>query len=143
MGSDIRRSRSPVVSCGLMQVFRRQCPRLAGGWLVLQLCILSFTPAALCLGVHSALFSAECTCAHGGGEQCPMHHPATTSKSTCSCRSTDDTTRATMASLLGPTAVLPSMMAVSVPPVMTNSFTSIATSLIDAPSVPDAPPPRA
>src|SRR2546426_7030463 len=80
-----------------MLVFRRRLSHFAGGCLVCQLCVLSLTPA-LCARIPSAVGGVECTCSHGDGQVCPMHHTTSTSKTkSCSCRSTTDSAAAVMA----------------------------------------------
>src|SRR5258707_1230148 len=89
-----------------MLVLRRRLFSLAGGCVIVRLLSLGFTCAVLSAGIGISA-SQECTCAHGDGAVCPMHHTASTSKHPCSCRSTSDDGGAIVASLLGSVAVLP------------------------------------
>jgi len=76
-----------------MRRVRRQLSRLAAGWLVLQLAVVAPMPVALCAGLAADAAGAECTCSHGPGVACPMHHAASGRDSTsCSCRGTTDDT---------------------------------------------------
>jgi hypothetical protein len=126
-------------------------PRLAlvaSAWLVFQLCMLVSIPTALCPATAAAAVGAECTCEHGDGQMCPMHHKPSRAKSAneshpCSCRSTSDPAAAMAASLIGPAGVL-------APPVALTARATIAVALpafnpapLDSFSVPDSPPPRA
>jgi hypothetical protein len=105
------------------------------------------TPTALCLDLSRASAAAECTCSHGDGGICPMHHSkhtktTTTSKSDCACRSTEDPSTALLSSLVGGTAVLPD---VSRSAVLLGSSAVYPVSVLQPRSpfvVPDGPPPR-
>jgi hypothetical protein len=127
-----------------MQKMRRGLRRLAGGWIVLQLSILIAVPTALRLTFsddHQA--GLACTCAHGDGMSCPMHHPETEPNTpTCSYRSAANPAAAIAVSILGPSAVLTP----SIAPAGLIATREILTSLISHPieiaTVPDAPPPR-
>src|SRR5262245_11487209 len=127
-----------------MQKLRRGLRRLAGGWIVLQLSILIAVPTALRLTFpadHQA--GLECTCSHGDGMSCPMHHPESQPNApTCSYRSAANPAAAIAVSILGPSAVLTR----SITPAGLVATREILTSLISNPieiaTVPDAPPPR-
>jgi hypothetical protein len=56
-----------------MHWIRLQVARVAAGWLVFHVCLLVVVPTALCSS-PSASAGAECTCEHGDGLMCPMHH---------------------------------------------------------------------
>jgi hypothetical protein len=101
-------------------------------------------PVSLCVVDRAGTVEQSCTCAHGDGQECPMHHTKTTkSRSSCSCRSTTDGPTATLASLIGPTAVLTSRTTI-VATVATSSFRANSEApLFDASINPDPPPPRA
>src|SRR2546422_2895260 len=125
-----------------MLVFRRRLSRFAGGCLVCQLCVLSLTPA-LCARIPSAVGGVECTCSHGDGQVCPMHHTTSTSKTkSCSCRSTTDSAAAVMASLFGQTALLAASIGAADPPIRSEHEIRSEVDPFDSFFVPDAPPPR-
>src|SRR4029450_995419 len=96
-----------------MQKMRRGLKRLAGGWIVLQLSILIAIPTALRLTLPDHLEAGlECTCSHGDGMSCPMHHPeAEPNAPTCAYRSAPNPAAAIAVSILGPSAVLNSSIA--------------------------------
>jgi hypothetical protein len=110
--------------------------------LIAQLCVLTLTSAVLSVTAE-AVGAVQCTCAHGDDHACPMHHPAPKSPSSCSCRSTTDGPGAVIAALLGPIAVIPASLAADSVPVRGEPLHLANVSPLDAPSVPDGPPPRA
>ena len=128
-----------------MGPIRRHLGAVIGVWLFCQTSALMIGPVSMCTGMATAVPGQQCTCAHDGGQQaCPMHHPTTAkSKSSCSCRSTTDTSTLAIASLLGPIAVLPSAIRVVDLTLTTDSVPDVIAAPIDGPELPDAPPPRA
>jgi len=128
----------------VMQGFRRQLVRLAGGWLVLQLSLVSSAPVVLCIGMSKASPNVQCACSHGDGVACPMHRatPKRDSKS-CSCRSTTDDGIAVIASLVGTAAVLTTPIRMTEPSISTQAPQRSESHPLDLFLVPDAPPPRA
>src|SRR5262245_23455168 len=72
---------------------------LAGVALVCQLSAQVLLPAVT---IAIAPAAEECTCPHGDGQVCPMHHRSTSAK-TCAWRSTvPDPAAAALLSFLGP-----------------------------------------
>jgi len=127
-----------------MPRIRRRLSRFAGGWLVLQLALMSSAPVVLCVGMSSGMPTVECTCSHGDDVVCPMHHatPKRDPKS-CSCRSTTDDGIAVIASLFGGTAVLTTPTRTAAPSLSATLSQRALTHPLDLFPVPDAPPPRA
>ena len=127
-----------------MHMFRRRLTGVAGAWLAAQLAFVSAAPVALRVSMPTSAESMECTCSHGNGTVCPMHHPASTGdRDSCSCRGTSDAGAAIIASLLGGTAILTA-------PAPAIGAAIGARGLRDLPShplqfrlAPDSPPPRA
>jgi hypothetical protein len=73
-----------------------------------------------------------------------MHHKsAAEPKTTCTCRSTSDGGLATLASLLGPFAVVDAAAWIESPDGMSAAATPLLGSFFNAPTIPDPPPPRA
>src|SRR4051812_24020517 len=99
-----------------MCVLRRRLSMLAAAWLCVQVVLLAATPVVLCVGQSVTGSDVACTCAHGDGLPCPMHHPAPKTPSSCSCRSAHDRDVAAIASLLGPVAVVPQAPYIARPP---------------------------
>jgi len=138
-----------VLGLGQMRRIRRQLARIAAGWLVLRLCTLVFVPTALCSTPASGVVvAAECTCEHGDGQVCPMHHTRSKPKSTvdqhsCSCRSASDPVTALAASLIGPAAVMAPSASAAARADAADWLTAFNPVPLESAFVPEAPPPRA
>src|SRR3954471_22852593 len=94
-----------------MYWIRPRLARVAAGWLVFHLALIAAVPATLCATMAASAVGLECTCDHGDGELCPMHHTRTKAHGTperppCSCRSTADPLTAMATALVGPPAVI-------------------------------------
>jgi len=131
-----------------MRWIRSQVARVAAGWLVFHVCLIVSVPITLCSTVSSSSVGAECTCDHGDGQMCPMHHVVSKSKTgspshSCSCRSTSDPLAAVTASLIGPPAVVAPRVASIALRVAVGNSPAFAAEPLDSASVPDSPPPRA
>jgi hypothetical protein len=124
-----------------MRSIRQSRAWLVAGWLLAQAAFATATPLGLCVAAGVAP-AGECTCSHEDGRPCPMHPDAHKSAPSCSCRSTTDPAAIIMASLVGPSAVLPDAMAVARPQVLARPLIRLESSPISAASTPDAPPPR-
>jgi len=127
---------------------RRRLARLAGLWLVCQLSVHTLVPVTAALATTSTDAIEDCTCAHGDGQVCPMHHrlshsSSSSSKRTCVWQCANTADDAATLSFLGPIA-LPSQQ-VSATPVIVRSGVVSAPFAIpsDLVPIPDAPPPRA
>ena len=132
----------------LMRTIRRQVARIAVGWLLCHACLLVSIPTVICHASQAEL-AAECTCEHGDGQMCPMHHTRSRPKGaaaeapSCSCRSTADPMIGLAASLVGPPAItVPAMLPHAPMPAATES-PLLEPVVLEAPLVPDSPPPRA
>jgi hypothetical protein len=122
-----------------MRVLRHRLARFAGAVLALQLCLIAGTPTVF----YADLVTQDCTCPHGDGQMCPMHHTVTRSnhQQTCSFRSATNANAEAIATMLGPIAMLPTAVHLShAMPFVTVSF--VVTRPLDSASIPDAPPPR-
>jgi len=126
-----------------MSWMRAHLARAAGAWLALQLCLAAATPAALCSPASSAAAALECTCDHGNGEFCPMHHPAKPGSRQCSCRGSFDPSAAIIASLLGPSAVLTPEASTATLRNPAGVLPDLGLNPINLSSPPVSPPPRA
>ena len=127
-----------------MNKIRHQIVRIAGGWLALQLCLVSAAPVVLWASLSSGAATVECTCSHGDGVECPMHHATAKGGSkSCSCRSTADDSLAVIASLFGETAVLTTPTQATEPSFSAQLPRGSRSHPLDLFLVPDAPPPRA
>lgn len=130
-----------------MRWIRPRLALVACGWLVLHVCLLVSIPTALCPPAASAAVSAECTCEHGDGQVCPMHHTrskaaAGQGSDSCACSSTSDPLAEMTAALLGPACVLvPSTVVVARAAIVTT-LPAFHPDPLDVSFVPDSPPPR-
>jgi hypothetical protein len=131
-----------------MRRIRPRLARIAAGWLVFQICVFVSVPAALCGTMTSSSTVEECTCEHGDGQICPMHHTRSKSKPNpysrdCYCGSPADPIASLGATLIGQTAVLAPARTAAMPVERTTALVPRAAVPLDSPSVPDPPPPRA
>jgi len=129
----------------MVRAIRQRLSVFASAWLICQATVLIAAPASICISRGEAAGDVSCrdTCDHG--TQCPMHHSTSQdSTSTCSCRSATDTDAETalFGSLFGPSAVLSTGIRAVAPLTPTEAAPLPAASLIDTPTLPDAPPPR-
>jgi hypothetical protein len=126
-----------------MSSLRRRLGVMAGAWLLSQaLTLAAASVTARSLSTQSAR-DEVCTCAHGAGVECPMHHRVTKSASSTACRSATDLATAGIGALLGSIALTPDATEMKNPPVHVDRLVPAADSVLDAFPVPDAPPPRA
>ncbi len=130
-----------------MQWLRTRAAGVAAAWLAVHLCLLVSVPTTLCSTDPGPSAKASCECPHEAGAVCPMHQgkgparPKAPSR-LCSCQSAADPLLATVASLLGPPAVLTQSTARLAPPVVVAWTSQAVAASLDTPAVPDSPPPR-
>jgi hypothetical protein len=121
---------------------RRYLAAVFGAWLICHACALAAAPISIC--VSFSVPELECTCDHSDATECPMHHKSTSApKPACTCRSTSDSGLATLASMLGPFAVIDAEARVIAPDEMSAAPAARLATLFNAPTIPDSPPPRA
>jgi hypothetical protein len=125
-----------------MTRLRRTLRPLAIWWLCCQVAMLTAVP--MLFPTASAQETRACTCAHGEGAACPMHHEPAKPSRECLLRSIHDEDAAALGSLLGSIGAVPltRIQIVDQPPshVMSGgAFTAPHT----RPQPPDPPPPRA
>jgi len=123
---------------------RRHLAAVFGVWLLCHACALAAAPLSMCVSLPRNAPDAACACGHAGSTGCPMHHREhAKSNSDCACRSTSDGGMATLASLLGPVAVVSLEVQVEPRVVSTTACVAVSRSIVPAPAVPEPPPPRA
>jgi hypothetical protein len=131
----------------MMVMLRRHAAWVVGAWLLCQTSAMVLVPVTLCMTDRSGAVQQACTCDHADGQECPMHHtrslPRSSSRSSCSCRSTTDGPTATLASLIGPIAVLTSRATAVANVTNTQLPTNPDAALFGASRALDPPPPRA
>jgi len=127
----------------LMHRVRRAAGSIAMAWLLCQTATIVLATAAF--GFEAvAVKLLECTCAHGAEHSdCPMHHPASSSRQGNQLQCGNETDAALLGSLMGPLGLVPTA---------SNAVTSIGSRAyvpIDVRTFalrrppPDPPPPRA
>jgi hypothetical protein len=125
-----------------MRWVRQHLVLIAGAWLLCQASTLGLTPVSLCAEMTAHATDQRCTCADGDGHECPMHH-VPTSKSSCTCRSTNDATTVAVMSLLGPVAVLAHVTSLTAPALSSYVQPNSHSFPLSGAVIPDSPPPRA
>src|SRR5262245_40516119 len=129
-----------------MQALRTRAGRVAAAWLAVHLSLLVSVPTTLCSAAPGTSAKASCECPHEVGAVCPMHQgksaPRKAPSRVCSCQSTADPLLATVTSMLGPLAVLTQSTPPIAPPVDVAWAVHISSVPLDAPPLPDSPPPR-
>jgi hypothetical protein len=127
----------------IVRGIRRHLAAVFGTWLVCHTCALAAAPVAMCISGTASAPQLECTCDHSEATECPMHHKsASEPKPTCTCRSTSDSGLATLASMLGPFAVLDADARIASPHGMAPAPAPLPAFFFNAPTTPDPPPPR-
>jgi hypothetical protein len=126
-----------------MHRVRRAAGSIAMAWLLSQTATIVLATAAF--GFEAvAVKLLECTCAHGSEHtDCPMHHPATSSRQGSQLQCGNETDTALLGSLMGPLALMPAdASAVPSMPPRTYVLIDIGTFVLRA-AAPEPPPPRA
>ena len=126
----------------IMRGIRRHLAAVFGAWLLCHTCALAAAPISICLALNAS--QLECTCDHGAATECPMHHQSSAApKTSCTCRSTSDSGLATLASMLGPFAVIDAAARLASPDGIAPAPARLPATVFHAPTIPDPPPPRA
>src|SRR4051812_49071649 len=131
-----------------MRWIRPRLAPVAAAWLVFQLALFISVPTTLCATTSANGVGAECTCDHGDGQMCPMHHTRTKSHTehgsrSCSCRSSLDPLAALAAALSGPPGVLSARANAVAPQAPSTPEPIVPVAPAAWIAVPDSPPPRA
>ena len=116
---------------------RRFLGQIAAAWLVCQAATLAVAPLLL----NASL--AECVCAHGADATCPMHHTTAAGAKVCVMQSANTSVPGSVNSLFSVAGLLPAPSAVMVPVPTASAALLERAMLIQRPSPPDSPPPRA
>jgi hypothetical protein len=127
----------------LMPQLRRVLAPVAALWLFCQVGTVALVPVALWVTATDP-HSAECTCGHGLGAMCPMHHKPSSDAAECAMRAANGPGAAILASLVG-VAGLAAEPARSIQPAAPSTFSGLADAHVagERPVPPDPPPPRA
>ena len=126
-----------------MHRVRRAAGSIAMAWLLCQTVTIVLATAAF--GFEAvAVKLLECTCAHGTEHgDCPMHHPAKSSRQGSQLQCGNETDTALLGSLMGQLGLVPAPASaiLSIPP--RTYVPTDARAFILRPPPPDPPPPRA
>src|SRR5689334_21262335 len=130
-----------------MRCLRRRLVPLVAIWLSCQVGTVAFAPIALwASAADSHAHADECTCGHGVGATCPMHHPkgpASPNKH-CSIQAAHDSGAAVLASIVGVAGLIPEPTPSLVAPMASMHANSLDVDIRgERPVPPDPPPPRA
>jgi hypothetical protein len=129
-----------------MRWLRARVTRFAGLWLVGQLAVVVCLQTVMfASGISTAAIAADCACV--GGTMCPMHrgHGSTsprTDQGSCAFHGTSDPLGAVLASLLGPSAVVPPVGVPHAPTFARLPRWQPEAVAFDFSRVPASPPPR-
>lgn len=127
-----------------MSRLRRVLAPLTALWLVCQVGTLALVPAMLRANPVSA-HATECTCGHGDGLLCPMHHHQPADKPTpCSMQAGDHSAAAVLTALAGIAGFMAQpTSSIQAPLSVTHWHAADARATGPRPVPPDPPPPRA
>jgi len=128
----------------LMHRVRRAAGSIAVAWILCQTATVVLATAVF--GVEAvAVKLLECTCAHGTEHSdCPMHHPAASSREGLSqLQCANDADAALLGSLMGQVGLVPAGVG-AIPSIPPHAYVPIdARTFVLRPAPPDPPPPRA
>ena len=126
-----------------MTHLRRVLGPLTAIWLCCQVGTVALVPVALWV-TASDPHGVECTCGHGLGAMCPMHHKPADESAPCAMKAANGPEAAVLASLVGMIglAVEPTR---SIQPATPSPHARLADADVvgQRPIPPDPPPPRA
>jgi hypothetical protein len=127
-----------------MTRLRRALAPVAVMWLSCQVGTVALVPVALWVS-HADTHKAECTCGHGAGAMCPMHHhkPVPGRSSDCSMQAAHEPSAVVLASIIGIAGLIPGSTPSLVAPVPSNNVIPAGLDVRgERPVPPDPPPPR-
>jgi hypothetical protein len=126
-----------------MTRLRRVLAPVAAIWLCCQVGTLALAPVALWITAADP-HGVECTCGHGDGAMCPMHHKPTNESGTCAMQAANLPGSAILAAIIGIAGLVPGST-VSIGPAIVSKQAPKADIDVDGrrPIPPDPPPPRA
>ena len=111
-------------------------------WLLCQVGTVAFVPVALWITAADR-HATECTCGHGAGAMCPMHHKPSGGSAPCAMQAANDSGTAVLTTLAG-TAGLIAEPPHSIQPPTSTQYARAADLQVagERPVPPDPPPPR-
>lgn len=126
-----------------MTRLRRVLPFVTAIWLCGQVGTIALVPVALRISTANP-HAAECSCGHGDGATCPMHHTSRDGESApCAMRAVDTSGTAVLTSLVGTTGLLAESPRSIPPPIPAeHRRTADMHAAGERPVPPEPPPPR-
>jgi hypothetical protein len=126
-----------------MTHLRRVLAPLAAIWLFSQIGTVALVPVALWITTADP-HAAECTCGHGPGGLCPMHHKPAGESAPCAMRAANSSGTAVLNNILVGTAGLVPEPPRSIEPALPSARArTFHVRVVDEhPVPPDPPPPR-
>lgn len=126
-----------------MTHLRRVLVPVTAVWLFFQAGSVALVPAALWMTAADP-HAAECTCGHGAGAACPMHHAPESDSDTCAMQAANTFGAAVLTTLTGITGLITDP-AHSIQPQTITEYARSADENVggERPVPPDPPPPRA
>lgn len=126
-----------------MVCLRRFLVPVTAVWLFFQAGTVALVPAALWLTAADP-HAAECTCGHGAGAACPMHHKSDSESPTCAMQAANTFGTAVLTTLTGITGLIVEPAHAIQPPTPAEHAPDADENVGgERPVPPDPPPPRA
>jgi hypothetical protein len=125
-----------------MTHLRRALAPLAAIWLTCQIGTVALVPLALWVPAADP-HAAECTCGHGDGAMCPMHHKPIGGSAPCAMQAANGSGTAVLTTLVGTAGLIPERTVAIRPGILSEQFRPADAALVGERAVPpDPPPPR-
>lgn len=127
----------------LMTHLRRLLAPVTAIWLLSQLGTVALVPFAVWM-TSAEPHSEECTCGHGPGAMCPMHHKPASSAAPCAMQAADQSGNVVLTALASVARLVSEPPVVIAPVEVTSNVRNADVRVVGRRSIPpDPPPPRA
>jgi hypothetical protein len=125
-----------------MTRLRRGLAPVAAIWLCCQVGTLALAPVALWIAAADP-HGIECTCGHGAGAMCPMHHKPANGSAPCAMQAANSSEAAVLSGLVGTAGLVPEPLR-SIEPAPRSAYAPPPDVHVvgERPVPPDPPPPR-
>ena len=122
-----------------MTRLRRALGPLTAVWLSCQFGTVALVPAAL--WISTAAPEEECTCGHGAGAMCPMHHKPTGERAPCAMQAAGNIETAVLTAATGVAGFIPVLTLKIRPPDFSVDVRPDGVHVVGERPVPPYPPP--
>jgi hypothetical protein len=127
----------------LMAPLRRVLAPVAAIWLCCQVGTMALVPVALWITAADP-HATECTCGHGAGAMCPMHHKPTGESAPCAMQAAAGSEAAVFGTAVGMAGLISEPTLTIRPASRSGQFRPPDVQITgERPVPPDPPPPRA